>query len=81
MLYRKRLLTLLIPALFCLGACSTQDLRSETEAETAATATADERVALHLRELTSDRAELLSRRNGIESEPDRHQPEVTADPN
>ena len=79
MLYRKRLATILIPALFCLGACSTQDLRNETEA--AATATDDARVARHLQDLTSDRSERLSRRNGIEAEPGRHQPEVTADPN
>ena len=79
MLYRKRLTTILIPALFCLGACSTQDLMSETEA--AATPTDDARIARHLRQLTSDSSERLSNRNGIESEPGRHQPEVTPDSN
>ena len=79
MLYRKRLTILLAPAALALSACSTQDLRSETDS--AATSTDDARIARHLQELTSDRNEVLSRRNGIESEPGRHQPEVTPDPN
>ena len=79
MLYRKRLTILLAPAALALSACSTQDLRSETDS--AATSTDDARIARHLQELTSDRSEVLSRRNGIESEPGRHQPEVTPDPN
>lgn len=75
MLYRKRLAILLIPAVFRLGACSTQDLKSDTDGTVAATD--DARHVRHLQELTSDHSEQLSRRNGIESEPGRHQPEVT----
>ena len=78
MLYRKRLATFLVPAAFCLSACATQDVVRDAEPSVAAD---DTRVSLHLRELTSDRSEELSRRNGIESEPDMNRPEVLPDPN
>lgn len=79
---------LLLPAMLCLGACSAHDVRSDDDRTTAIRA--DEHgVAAQIEagqqtrridELTSDHAELLHRRNGIESEPERHQPDVVADP-
>ena len=93
MLNRKRLALLALPALLSMSACSTQGARNadadsyavalaqDTQATEAAADAQEQRRARHLEEITSRRSELLSRRNGIESEPDMHQPDVVADPN
>ncbi len=91
MLDRKRLTLLALPALLALSACSTPgtvdpdapaaadrpspyERRAEAEAE-------EREQERRYDEVTSEGNEERSRRNGIESEPDRHQPEVTPDPN
>ena len=88
---RKRLALLTLPALLAVSACSTQDT---VEADRPAAADRpnayERRVAAEAEEreqerrydeLTSEGNELRDRRNGIESEAERHQPEVTPDPN
>ncbi len=83
MFKQNRLALLVLPALFSLAACSTQDTRDadalsyavalaqDTQATEVAADAQEKRIALHLRELTGPRSEMLSRRNGIESEPER----------
>lgn len=92
MLTANRLALLVLPALLSMAACSTQDGRStdtrsyalalaqDTQTTETAADIQERRVARELEELTSERSEFLSRRNGIESEPDRHQPDVSPDP-
>ena len=93
MLDRRLFSLLILPALLTMSACSTHDSRNadarsyavalaqDTQATEAAADAQDRRRARELEELTSERSEQLSRRNGIESEPDRHRPDVPADPN
>ncbi len=88
---RKRLALLALPALLAVSACSTQGtLDTDVPAAADRPNAYERRVAAEAEErqqnrrnaeLTSEGAELRDRRNGIEAEPERHQPEVTPDPN
>ena len=88
---RKRLALLALPALLAVSACSTQGtLDTDVPAAADRPNAYERRVAAEneerqqnrrYEEVSSEQNELLNRRSGIESEPERHQPEVTPDPN